>query len=112
MKKRKFKVQAFYQAPHFVSSFVDVPERFEKNELYIVERGGKRKWLILMCPNNCSQRLELNLMHSKRPSWKVVVRQKKVSVYPSIIAEHCGAHFWIEKSGIIWTHFDGDFHFK
>ncbi|MDR3714772.1 MAG: DUF6527 family protein [Puia sp.] len=119
MKKRKFErkdngkgakkpSQPFYQSPHFVESFVDVPDRFEKNELYIVERNRKRKWLMLMCPNDCGRRLELNLMDSKMPCWKVVVRQKKVTVYPSIVAERCGAHFWIERSEIIWSHVNGD----
>jgi hypothetical protein len=99
----KRKVQPFYNEPRIVESFSDVPARFEKEELYIVQKAGKRKWLLLMCPNNCGKRLELNLMKSKQPYWKITIQKNKISVYPSIIAESCGAHFWIKQSEIVWA---------
>src|SRR5580658_10110498 len=97
----KRKVQPFYNEPRIVESFSDVPALFEKNDLYIVQKARKRKWLLLMCPNDCGQRLELNLMKSKHPYWVITILKNKVSVYPSIVAERCNAHFWLEKNGII-----------
>jgi hypothetical protein len=99
----KGKVQLFYNEPRIVQSFSDVPAQFEKKDLYIVQKAGKRKWLILMCPDDCGKRLELNLMKSKQPYWVVTIRKNKISVYPSIVAERCHAHFWLEKNGIIWA---------
>ena len=99
----KGKVQPFYNEPRIVESFSDVPAQIEKNDLYIVQKARKRKWLLLVCPNDCGQRLELNLMKSKQPYWVVAVQKNKISVYPSIVAERCNAHFWIVKNGIIWA---------
>ena len=101
----KFKQEQapFFKAPRIVDSFSEVPARFDQKDLYIVQKSGKRKWLLLMCPDHCGQRLELNLMTSQRPCWKISIRKGKISVHPSIVVESCGAHFWLKQSDILWA---------
>ena len=87
-----------------VSSFTDVPDN-TKEDIYIVRSGKFNKWVIFMCPNECGERIEVNLMNSRDPSWELEIKKGKVSLYPSVVLETCGAHFWLHKSEAEWAYF-------
>lgn len=71
--------------------------------IYIIKSGSKNKWAVFKCPNNCGKRIEINLMKSIHPSWNLSLKKKKVTLYPSVVMETCGAHFWIEENRVIWA---------
>lgn len=69
----------------------------------IVGHGSKHKWLLMTCPCGCGETLALNLMRSHTPRWRVEARSEALfSVFPSIDALSCGAHFWIRDGKVIW----------
>lgn len=88
-------------------SLSDVPTDTGK-DIYIVGSSNTNKWVVFMCPNHCGRRVEVNLMKARYPIWKLTIRKKKISLYPSVIVEGCGAHFWMNNNGILWAR-DDDF---
>ncbi len=89
-----------YKNVIYVESLSDIPMQ-TGTTIYIVRNDGRKKWIVFRCPNGCGQRIEVNLMQSKYPFWTVKVKSKKVSLWPSVIVEGCGAHFFLSKSKII-----------
>ncbi len=69
----------------------------------VVQMGKSKKWVVLKCPCGCRDTLALNLMQSHQPAWRLTVeRFGKASLFPSVHASSCGAHFWLKKGRIIW----------
>ncbi|WP_166211895.1 DUF6527 family protein [Cognatiluteimonas telluris] len=85
-------------------------ERREDAEAAAYEKGvvalvnpGALKWAYLKCPCGCKEQLQLNLMASRSPRWTVKLSTGGlISIAPSIDAKHCGAHFFLRDSRIIW----------
>ncbi len=96
-----------YKKLIIVSSFGDVPEKTGE-DIYIVRSGKFDKWAIFMCPNNCGERVDVNLMKARDPRWELEVKKGKASLYPSVVVETCGAHFWLHKSEAEWAFFAGE----
>ena len=86
-----------------VGSRDDVPVRLNR-ELVIVGKSTP-KWAILPCPCGCGDRIEVNLMQSRRPVWKVRHDRSSVSLYPSLWRAKgtCESHFWITNSRVEWA---------
>jgi hypothetical protein len=86
-----------------VESMADVPRKL-KGELYIVV-GSRPKWAILACPCRCGERIDVNLMENRQPSWRLSADGKEVSLHPSLWMpkEKCGSHFWIRQNRIDWV---------
>lgn len=99
----KYFGQLFYDKVVEISSFNDLPDEID-NLLFII---GNRtpKWIILKCPCGCGERIDVNLMKSRRPSWTLTRKKDKISLWPSLsIAEiKCGSHFWIKDSRVYWV---------
>jgi hypothetical protein len=71
--------------------------------LILVRSGAKLKWLKFICPCGCGEEQALNLMSSYRPFWRVELHQDHtITVFPSVHALKCGAHFWIRRNRIFW----------
>lgn len=71
--------------------------------LVLVGTPDKWKWLKLRCPCGCGEVLALNLMKSMSPSWSVEKHQNgALSVFPSVHALRCGAHFWLRQNRVYW----------
>jgi len=83
-----------------VNSTTDVPLNFLSKTIYLVYRDGKNRWIIFDCPGGHKKRIEINLMESKRPYWKINVINKKVSLYPSVAVfdKSCNCHFWLKNN--------------
>lgn len=85
-----------------VESMSEVPKRL-KGDLYIVG-SSKPKWAILACPCRCGDRIDVNLMESRQPSWRLSTGGNQVTLHPSLWMpkEKCGSHFWIRQNRIDW----------
>ena len=95
----------FYANCKTVRSLDDVPSH-PSNTIYVVNRGGKDRWAVVSCPCGCQSRIEVNLMRSHRPSWRMRRHKDgKVSFFPSLWVsdDRCGSHFWIIKSSVLWA---------
>jgi len=81
----------------------EVPGRLA-GDLYIVA-GTKPKWAVLQCPCRCGDRIDVNLMQSRRPFWEITLDRKGITVHPSLWMpkSKCGSHFWIRHSRIDWV---------
>lgn len=99
-----------FQSIIFVSSLSDVPAETQK-DIYIVRSGDIDKWVVFKCPNNCGRRVEVNLMKTRYPMWRLTLKKKKVSLYPSVIVQGCNAHFWLNNNGILLAR-DDEFEYQ
>jgi hypothetical protein len=90
-----------------VESMQDVPKKL-KGMLYIVGKP-RPKWAIMACPCRCGERIDINLMESRQPSWRLTSDDVKVSLHPSLWMpnEKCGSHFWIRQNRIDWVPYFG-----
>ena len=87
-----------------VFSFTEVPQNTAR-DIYIVQVKNHDKWVIFMCPNNCGQRIEVNLMKVRNPRWRLQIKKNKATLYPSVVVERCGAHFWLHGNEAEWAFF-------
>ncbi|MCL5006682.1 MAG: DUF6527 family protein [Patescibacteria group bacterium] len=92
-----------------VQSMNDVPADPGGN-IFIVERGGVKRWAVLKCPNSHKGVLEINLMESKEPFWKIKIKKNKISLWPSVWSqsESCQDHFWLKDNQAFLVKFDDD----
>lgn len=88
---------------HYVESMQDIPDCLA-DHVYIVGLQ-KPKWVIISCPCGCGEKIEVNLMQSRHPRWKLNVTNGAISLWPSLwmTDKKCGSHFWIEKNRVIWV---------
>lgn len=86
-----------YNSIKIVYSFSHIPPEID-SDIYIVTGGGIYKWVVFKCPDNCGKRLEVNLMKSRFPYWRLTIKRKKASLYPSIVVNECNSHFWLKQS--------------
>jgi hypothetical protein len=92
-----------YSAIRIVESMGDVPEHLGQ-DIYVVTRSGSHRWLLLMCPCGCGDRLSVNLMQTVSPHWRLTLKRGKASLSPSLWVTHekCGSHFWLLNNGVYW----------
>lgn len=93
-----------YKKLKIVSSFNEVPENTSE-DIYIVRAGDFNKWVMFMCPNQCGERVDVNLMKSRYPKWVLKIKRGKATLYPSVVVETCGAHFWLSANEAEWAFF-------
>lgn len=86
-----------------VESMSEVPTKL-RGDLYIVG-GPKPKWAVLACPCRCGDRIDVNLMESRHPSWRLSTERNQVTLHPSLWMpeEKCGSHFWIRQNRFEWV---------
>ncbi|MFL5614804.1 MAG: DUF6527 family protein [Gemmatimonadaceae bacterium] len=91
----------------YVSSMNRIPNRLGQH-IYVVGDGDNAKWAVLACPCPLHERIDINLMRSRRPSWQLQVTQGVVTLSPSLRMPdtECGSHFWIKKSRVVWVEHD------
>lgn len=79
------------------------PEAFPAGQLVLVGAHKKFKWLKFRCPCGCGDVQALNLMKSHQPAWSLELHEDlSVSLFPSVHARKCGAHFWVQRNEIHW----------
>ena len=91
-----------YKKIQFISSLADAPKDLGST-IFIVKNGGNEKWVVFKCPDNCGNRVEVNLMKSKNPHWSLQMRRKKISLSPSVAVKGCNSHFWLIDSQVDWA---------
>ena len=72
--------------------------------MYVV--GAERpKWAVLQCPCRCGEQIDVNLMTSRRPYWRVTVSGTRASLTPSLWMPNskCGSHFFLHENQIQWV---------
>ncbi|MGW8185575.1 MAG: DUF6527 family protein [Candidatus Moraniibacteriota bacterium] len=83
--------------------------QFSENELknrniIIIGDKDNPKWIHLICPCGCGNKISLNLMKSYYPRWKARFnKDNTLSIFPSIDNASCGAHFWVDHSKVFWA---------
>ena len=87
----------------YISSMSELPTRLGA-KLFIEERAGIPRWVILECPCHCGSRIDANLMTSSYPHWKLIKNGDKVTLEPSLWqpSSRCGSHFFVIKNRIKW----------
>lgn len=91
-----------------VASMNDVPED-PGVRIFIVGSKTHPKWVVLSCPCQNRERIEVNLMRSRSPFWLLRETGDSISLTPSLWMpkDKCGSHFWVTDNRIAWV-VDGD----
>ncbi|WP_420813195.1 DUF6527 family protein [Pararobbsia silviterrae] len=70
----------------------------------LIGSADNLKWARFKCPCGCGEVLALNLMPSHSPRWTVSsAPDGAISIFPSVDATACGAHFWIRNGRLRWA---------
>lgn len=94
-------------APDYISRLVSdhpVSEDIEQGFIYVVGGVGYQKWAYLRCPSGNGDIIQLSLMSSRRPHWRVTSDWLgRPTIDPSVRQlEGSYAHFWIRKGNVRW----------
>lgn len=86
-----------------VASMSDLPARLNGTMFVIGETAPK--WAVLACPCRCGERIDVNLMSSRKPHWSLSLSREGATLAPSLWmpAEKCGSHFFIRNNRIQWV---------
>lgn len=98
--KIKKKEEEVYYSTTFIS---DIPEILENYIVYISSNKDNYWVATLLCPCGCNEVIKLNLLRDASPRWSFKIKQKKISLYPSIWrTKGCRSHFSIIDSKLRW----------
>jgi len=87
-----------------LDSMSDIPD--DLGNLLLIVGCPNPKWVVLECPCGCKSRIDVNLMRTRSPRWRLRVHlDRTVSLFPSLWVplSQCGSHFWILKSRVRWV---------
>lgn len=71
-------------------------------DFVLVNRGVLRSF-VLQCPDDCGERLTINLDPRTAKAWRLYRKRKQVSIFPSVWRDTgCGSHFIIWNHNIVW----------
>jgi uncharacterized protein DUF6527 len=89
-----------------LASISELPGSLHHDRIYLVGAGNRKKWAVLMCPCGCGNRIDVNLMRTRRPVWALTWHYGEVNLSPSLWRPRgsCGSHFWVRDSRIAWVH--------
>lgn len=98
---RIFKRRALYRANHVA----DAPDVLKDGIVYIVGADGYDWSALMRCPGGCGKTLEMNLLPSVKPVWKVTEdRDGLVSLHPSVwLKTGCKCHFVLDQGVVLWV---------
>lgn len=100
---REFFAKHYFTKIRFISRISQIPNDVGK-DAYIVERNGRKLWLVINCPCDLGHRLTINLSEERKPFWTLQIKKGLLDVSPSIwVGDECHSHFWIKNSEIIQT---------
>jgi hypothetical protein len=92
-----------------LASMSDLPDILGKR-LFVVGPRTMPKWLVLMCPCGCGQRLDANLSRSRRPYWSIEMRNDRLTAWPSLAVDgdSCDCHFWLRENNVFLAEYESD----
>lgn len=96
--------ERYYDNIITVASREAVPRQLER-KIFVVRRNRSDRWLIMTCPCGCGDRIEVNLMRSHTPHWKLRRHKDSVSLWPSLWVsdDRCGSHFRLVSNRVLWV---------
>lgn len=75
-----------------------------EDELHIVSRDGRKKWMLLRCPCGCGDVITLSLQTVHRPHWSIHEKNGRPYLFPSVWRDvGCYSHFWIKDGRVFWV---------
>jgi hypothetical protein len=83
----------------------DAPEVLQRRAVYLVGDGTYLWSAVMRCPCGCGKRLEMNLLTTVEPVWKLNEGRKgELTLHPSIwLKTGCKAHFFLRGGKIQWA---------
>jgi hypothetical protein len=93
--------QISYRACHVA----DAPDILDDGLVYIVGADGYDWSALMRCPGKCGKRLEMNLLPSAKPVWRVTEgKDGSVSLHPSVwLKTGCKCHFVVRDGNVRWV---------
>lgn len=91
-----------------VANVAELPEGLKNRRLYLI--GADTPWsAALNCPCGCGAVIQLSLLQSDSPSWRVSVEKGQIpDLTPSVWrTKGCRSHFFLRHGEIIWCRPDG-----
>ena len=89
----------------FVESKSLVPDVLG-DEIFVVGSLEHPKWVVLRCPCGQGHQIDVPLMKSVRPHWRLRLDPYgRASLYPSISVpdDPCSSHFWLRSNAVEWA---------
>ncbi len=83
----------------------DVPDIPADRVVYIVGADGCDWSAILRCPGGCGKALEMNLLRTAKPVWRITEGvDGEVSLHPSVwLKTGCKCHFVLLRGEVRWV---------
>ncbi|MDO9399674.1 MAG: DUF6527 family protein [bacterium] len=80
------------------------PEFYKNKTIYIISEE-EFEWVIMFkCPCGCNEKIKLNLLESSKPKWTYFIKDKNISIFPSVERVNgCKSHFIVNKGYIEWS---------
>jgi hypothetical protein len=83
----------------------DAPDALDPGKIYIVGADGYDWSALMRCPGRCGKTLEMNLLPTAEPVWKITEHQDgTASLHPSVwLKTGCRCHFVLRQGHIRWV---------
>ncbi len=91
---------------HFkVIEVEDLPDFLEPNFFYLIGKYPHTWSLAFLCPCNCSEVIQLNLLKEASPKWSFNLNwDGSFKISPSVWRKiGCRSHFFIRNDRLIWS---------
>lgn len=84
-----------------VENFPNVPDA---DKIYIVKQNGHQRCVVMRCPCNCGDILQMPLLKGDHPYWQITNHSDgTISLSPAINKTiGCRSHFSLQHGLIIW----------
>jgi len=82
----------------------DLPDKIESKVIYVVGETGNEWLAAFNCPCGCDDLVQLNLLKSATPCWRVSYNiNNSISILPSVNRHSpCKSHFNVERGFVVW----------
>lgn len=98
-----------YRNYHRCIHIEELPERLQESRLYVI--GTDKPWCAaLLCPCGCGDVIQLSLLPTDSPSWKISYdRVGLPTLSPSVWRTRgCRSHFFLRRGLIVWYRSEDD----
>lgn len=98
-------IRLFFPDSYFALWFDEIPDKVQRNTVYIEGCSKSPDFAALICPCGCNERISLSLLKCSRSSWSVSIDIfGRVSLNPSIWrTKGCKSHFFLKNGKIVWV---------
>ncbi len=93
------------QIPLRTAYVTEFPDELDKNYLYLIGENEHIWFATLLCPCGCETSVQLSLLPSSKPHWKVIEHKNgTVTLLPSVWRKDaCRSHYFVRRGLIEWT---------